>query len=307
MSVDRRDFLKKAAAAAAAAGAGPLLIGALGGEAEAATKPTVVIVRGTDPARMLKAALAYFPAVEKKCKGKRVLLKPNMSFRTPAKWGNNTNPTVAVAVAQEIKGFGARQITAIDHVLGGPSSMRVNGVQPALSKISGVQVISSDKQSGYVERAIKRGKGLTKTAICKELAAADVLINIPVAKQHMSAQISFGLKNQMGLIWDRRIFHRLDLHQSIAELATLIRADLTVIDATRVMTTGGPMGPGRVEHPKALVVGTDPVATDAVALRLAKWKGKRLSPADVKHLAHAAKLGVGVLDLGKIRVIEKRV
>ncbi len=307
--IKRREFLEQLGRAGVLSGAAALGLGGFELAALAAKKPRVVVVRGSDPVRMLKSAMRVFRSLEQQIKGKTVVLKPNMSFKNPAAWGNNTSPEVAAAVAQMCVDWGAAKITAVDHTLSrGSRSVKASGVGPALSKIKGVEVLAADKKSLYLPKTVKQGKQLKRTDIPRVVAAADVLINIPVAKQHEATKVSFGLKNLMGLIWDRRHFHQMiSLHQGIADLATLLRPQLTVIDATRSLVTNGPQGPGQVQKLHALVVSTDPVAADAVALGLTQWKRQRLAPKDVEHIAAAAKLGVGIADLSKIKIIKKRV
>ena len=62
------------------------------------------------------------------------------------------------------------------------------------------------------------------------------------------------------------MFHN-DIHQSVAELAALMRPTLTVVDATRVLMRGGPAGGsiGAVNPYGAIAAGFDPVALDAWA------------------------------------------
>lgn len=304
----RREFLNKMGQTAAVAGVGAMGFG-IGESIAHAAKTRVVVVSGTDPYRMLKSALRVFRELEAAVKGKQVVIKPNMSFKNPPTWGNNTNPEVAAAVARMCKEWGAAHIAAVDHALvGGPRALKVCGVQPALEKIGGVEVISADKKSEYVTKSVPKGKALKRTAIHKSVAKADVLINVPVAKQHSATRFGAGMKNLMGLIWDRRYFHQMiSLHQGIADLSLLIQPRLTVIDATRVMVTNGPQGPGEVQKLHKLVVGTDPVATDAVAVGLTRWKRQQLKPQDVEHLRLAAELGIGVADLSSIKVVKKRV
>jgi uncharacterized protein (DUF362 family) len=99
----------------------------------------------------------------------------------------------------------------------------------------------------------------------------------------------------------------ISLHQGIADLATVLRPGLTIIDATRVMVNNGPQGPGKVEKLDTLIVSTDPVAADAVAAGLTQWASANLAPKDIEHLQAASLLGLGVSDLTKIKIIKKRV
>lgn len=303
----RREFICKVGQGAAVAGAGALGLGLLEGEALAADA-RVVVVRGTDPRKMLMAALTVFKGLEPIVKGKKVVLKPNMSFKNPSAWGNNTSPEVAAALATLIAEAGATSIDAVDHTMGqGGQSIQTCGVGPALLKVKGCRVISAHNKGEYVKKRVVKGKQLKTVEVPQAVAAGEVLINCPVAKQHAATKVGFGLKNLMGLVWDRRHFHEeISLHQGIADLATLLRPALTVIDATRVMVNNGPQGPGKVEKLDTIIVSTDPVAADAVALALTKWNNQNLTPRDVEHIQAAALLGLGVADLSKIRVIKKR-
>ncbi len=300
----RRDFLTGAGASALLASAG-----LRPGQAWADGKSRVVVVRGKDPEKMLRAAMRVFKELQGEIKGKKVVLKPNMSFNNPDKWGNNTSPGVARAVARLCQELGAGSITAVDHTMGAKGkSIQASGVGPALQEVKGVQVISADDKEGYVKKRIPGGKQLKTALVPRALAEAQLLINVPVAKQHTATKVSLGLKNLMGLVWDRAHFHEMiNLHQGIADLALLLRPRLTVIDATRVMVSNGPQGPGKVEVLDTLLVSTDPVAADAVALGLTQWGARALSPGDVAHIQAAALLGLGNADLGKIKVVSKRV
>jgi uncharacterized protein (DUF362 family) len=305
-AVDRRVFLVRAGQGLGALGLGGILdpIEALA----ASEPPRVVVVQGTDPVKMLQAALKVFKGLEGFVKGKKVVLKPNMSFKNPAAWGNNTSPEVAAAVARACKDAGAAGIIAVDHAMGqGGQSLVSCGVAPALEKVGGIQVVSAHQRSDYTKLRIPAGKQLKAIEVPKVVTEGQVIINIPVAKQHNATKVSFGLKNLMGLVWDRAHFHEMiNLHQGIADLATVLRPALTIIDATRVMTTSGPQGPGKVEKLDTIIVSTDPVAADAVAVGLTQWASQNLTPKEIEHIQAASLLGLGVADLTKIKIIKKR-
>ena len=111
----------------------------------------------------------------------------------------------------------------------------------------------------------------------------------------------------MGAILAREPFHKdFDLHQGIADLATAVRCDLNIVDASRALVTGGPAGPGDVVYPKMIVASRNIVAADAVAVTLAKWYGKSFLPRDVKHILYAEKHGLGRADLDKIKILREK-
>ena len=308
--IDRRAFLNKTGQGLVVAGASAVGMGGLEPEAEAAGKKTrVVVVKGKDAAKMLRAAMKVFRGMGRLVKGKKVVIKPNMSFKNPSSWGNNTSPEVAAAVAEMVRAGGASSIAVVDHTMGQAGrSIKACGVGPALAGIKGVEVISAHKKSAYVKKRVPKGKQLKTTEVPKIVTAADLIINVPVAKQHTATKVSFGLKNLMGLVWNRQYFHEMiSLHQGIADLATLLKPGLTVIDATRVMTNNGPQGPGKVEKLHTLVVSTDPVAADVVALGLTKWGGQNVTLRDVEHIRMAGVMGLGQSDIKQIKIIKKRV
>lgn len=128
-------------------------------------------------------------------------------------------------------------------------------------------------------------------------------LNMPVLKAHCQAQMTAGLKNQMGLLYDggRASKHNHELHQLIADIYGFVKPDFTVIDALKVLARG-PMPAGRfVEgllHDKNVVLGgEDTVAVDAVAARVLGHE-----PREVKHVKLAAEQGLGVADLAEIDV-----
>ena len=104
-----------------------------------------------------------------------------------------------------------------------------------------------------------------------------------------------GLKNMMGLVWDRGFFHRTDLHRTIAECAAFKRPNLIIMDAVKGITTNGPMGPGTIREYNQLVLSVDPVASDAYGAELFGHK-----PSDIEYINIAAGLGVGTADWKKL-------
>ena len=96
-----------------------------------------------------------------------------------------------------------------------------------------------------------------------------------------------------------RFFHQNGLQQCIADLNTVVKTDLIVMDANRILLTNGPSGPGQTRDEKTVIAGTDPVAIDAYGTRLL---GR--NPNDIGHIRYAHELGVGEMDLNKISIKE---
>jgi uncharacterized protein (DUF362 family) len=136
----------------------------------------------------------------------------------------------------------------------------------------------------------------------REILEADSFICIPIVKDHEAATITISMKKLMGNIWNRKDYHRYGLHDCIAELNMALRPTLIVADATRVLQTRGPKGPGEVTVPNKIVAGTNPVSVDSYCTQFLTVKG--VTPDQVNHLRIASELGRGELDWDKLKIKE---
>jgi uncharacterized protein (DUF362 family) len=144
--------------------------------------------------------------------------------------------------------------------------------------------------------------------VMKEVLDSPVLINIPVAKSHSATGVSMGIKGLMGLIWDREIFHsQVNMNQALADLATVIKPQLTILDATRALTSGGPGGPGEVSRPNLIIAGIDPVAVDSYGVSVVPWYGQAFKGRQVEHLLIAYQRGLGKIDIEQSKVFKEKV
>ncbi|MBI5477372.1 MAG: DUF362 domain-containing protein [Deltaproteobacteria bacterium] len=107
------------------------------------------------------------------------------------------------------------------------------------------------------------------------------IINCSVVKHHGSAGYTGALKNWYGVIDQPQRFHQ-GLHSAsfIPEVAGLdpirTRVRLTVIEALRSQCERGPHAAREWQHtPRALMVGSDQVALDAVGARLVEEERRR--------------------------------
>jgi len=197
-------------------------------------------------------------------------------------------------------------VTVLDYVLD-PAELAFRRCG-ALDAVSGTsaRLVSPKDDVDFVPLNVAglrvHAKAGIRQSVAKEVAAADVLVFIPVIKQHDATGISGALKKAMGVIRERRAYHTAGIHECIAEISTLIRPTLVVADATRVLQSGGPKGPGDVSRPGHVLVATDPALLDSYALRYLEH-GKGLAPEKVPHIALAAKL-LGSPDLRSAKILE---
>ncbi len=147
------------------------------------------------------------------------------------------------------------------------------------------------------------------------LILTDILkynVNAPVLKDHSLAGLSGGLKNLYGAIHNPNKYHDDNCNPSAAHVADLApirdKTVLTIIDAVKVQYNGGPgYNSHYLENYGGLIIAKDPVAADAVGLKIlenlrAKYNLPDLEKAGrpAKYLKTAEQLGLGTADLDKI-------
>ncbi len=235
--------------------------------------------------------------------GNLVVVKPNMGWdRTPDQ-AANTHPLVVQAVVAQALQAGAKKVLIFDRTCNEQRRCYANsGIEKAIRELGdGRAVVEHIDQRKFVPMDIAKGKSLSKWEIYKDALDCDCYINVPVAKHHGLSRLTLGLKNAMGVIGGNRGSLHQDLGQRLADLATVVRPTLTLIDATRILLRNGPQG-GNIEDVKrmdTLIASTDPVAADAYATTLFGLK-----PDAIDSTVAAYKLGLGEMDLTRIAVLE---
>jgi uncharacterized protein (DUF362 family) len=152
----------------------------------------------------------------------------------------------------------------------------------------------------YQEYDIPNGVDIKNWECFRDALETDVLINVPIAKHHSLARLTLGGKNLLGLVSNRTGLHR-NLGQRIADLHSLFRPTLTVVDAVRILMYHGPTGGNLddVRQTNTLIASHDMVAADAYATTLFDLEGK-----DIEYIRLAADMGLGSLDLEQVKVVE---
>jgi len=302
--ISRREFLKRSYGLGVAVGLVSLLPSIESLSAEEDAKIDLAVVNG-DPQLAVNKAVELLGGISSFVRpGDRVLVKPNMSFANPPNWGSTTDPRVVRAVSLLCLGAGAKKVVIMDHTLrAAEACLKESGIKDAVSDLDKVAVVTANTERFFTDAEVPDGDALKTVAVVKQLGKSECFINLPCAKSHAATGVSFGMKNLMGLIWDRQYFHeRTDLNKAIAELATVVKPDLTILDATRALLNGGPGGPGKVKELSTIVAGTDQVAVDSYGTSLAPWYGQTFTGKQVRHIIEAYNLGLGEIDLEKLRV-----
>ena len=303
--MNRRDFLKYQAAGLLALAAGPPLPGLAGRALAQVSAPDVAVVKGR-PGPAVRAAVELLGGMGRFVKaGQKVVVKPNMSFARGPESGANTHPEVVRELVVLCREAGAGRIEVLDNPLHNPEQCLVqSGIPAAVDQVMPGICRQVREERFFLERDLPQARAMLRNAVMREVLEADVLIAAPVAKSHTGAGVSLSLKGQMGLVLNRHVMHsRYPLDQAIADLGTLIKPNLVVIDATRVLASGGPGGPGQVLTPGEVIASTDPVAADATCVAAYEWYGRQIKPRQVAHLAAAAERGLGHLDIENLTTV----
>lgn len=292
--MDRRRFLGAAAVAGTY-----LALGRAGGALAADRAPDLVAVKGGEPGAMFDRAIEACGGMRAFVKkGQKVLVKPNIGWEVPPERGANTHPELVARIVERCRAAGAAEVFVFDHSCdNGEGCYKASGIAEA-ARGAGAKVAPGDSSRYY--QAVKVDGVQLKTAMVHELLLeADVFINVPVLKHHSSTDLTIGMKNLMGVVWDRQYWHRNDLNQCIADFIGYRKPDLTVVDAYRVMKRNGPRGVsgGDVVQMKMQLLGADPVAVDAAAAKLFG-----AVPQDIGYLDLAARAGRGRLELDRLDV-----
>jgi uncharacterized protein (DUF362 family) len=296
--VVRRTFLRLSAATGIGAALGGMWSRASAAGA-AAESVDLCAVTGADAYQGTIKAIEQLGGMSRFVpKGSTVGLLINHQFRNP---GAHVTPDVAQAVAALCWEADARAVLSLKDARFTYWRRDGRGAEAArrITACSG----------NYAAVEIPQGQALKSVEIVKEFLAVDVLINVSVAKHHEGTNYACVLKNAMGALTygTCQFFHFGHgkggwygdvgfLSQCVADLNRLRKPDLAVADATTILTTNGPFGPGKLATPHAVVAGASAVSVDAYCTRFLN-----LTPPQVAMITRAAALGLGESDLGKVK------
>ena len=294
--MDRRSFLRNGLTA------GTLL--ALGRYGELFAQPQknydLVTVKGGEPDVMFDKAIEAYGGMKSFLrKGQKVVIKPNIGWDVTPDRAGTTNPKLVGRIIEHCFQAGAKDVYLFDNTCDDWKRCYTTSGIERIAKEKKATLVPGNSESYYHKITVDKGKRLKEASVHELILSSDVFINVPVLKHHSSSRLTIGMKNLMGIVWDRSYWHRNDLHQCIADCATRCKPTLNVVDAYNVLMRNGPRGVSKsdVTQMKALIVSTDIVAADAAGAKLFG-----IEPADVAHIRYAGETNVGQIDLGKLNI-----
>jgi len=266
--------------------------------------PLVSHAKGKDYYKLVARVLEPLGGIGRFVKtGENVVIKPNMAWDRNPDQAANTHPLVVKALVELCLDAGAKKVLVFDRTCNEERRCYVNsGIQEAMQTIKNnrLKFFHPDSRK-FVSVDIKRGNAVKRLEIYKDALETDTYINVPVAKHHSLSTLTLGLKNSMGVLGGNRGQMHHNLGQKLADLATVIRPKLTLIDATRILLRNGPQGGNTddVEILDTVIASADPVACDAYATTLFN-----LQPEEISSTVAAYKLGLGEMDLSRMQIIQ---
>ena len=302
--IDRRTFIRRTVQTAIAAAAGGLpVLDLLSMPAQAAQAPPLAVRKGQDIPLLVRETISALDGMENFVRqGDVVVVKPNIGWDRTVELAANTHPEVVKALVQLCLEAGAKQVRIFDRTCNDERRCYMqSGIRPAVESIRSdrVSIEYIDRRS-FKELAINGGRAFDRWEFYLPVIEADRLINVPVAKHHSISRLTLAMKNLMGVIGGNRGRLHHNIAESLSDIASVIHSDLTVVDATRILTANGPQG-GRLQDVRkldTLIASPDIVAADAYASTLFG-----LSPEQVPTVVAAARRGLGVMDLKQVRMV----
>jgi uncharacterized protein (DUF362 family) len=220
-----------------------------------------------------------------------------------------THPDAVRAVIRVLKKAGARRVYVIENCTQGNFTrlvFRVSGLEKAARQEGALPVyLDEGPQVPVFLPHLKDWVRVSAWVKEKLIYGRDeaLYLDMPKLKMHLMAQVTLGVKNQLGLVTqeDRIRDHNEKLHRKLADIFNVVRPDFTLIEGLYAFNHGHHAPEGLqdrcVEKLGVLIASDDTVSADAVGAHI-----MGVDPRSVEHLALAAGDGLGEIDLARIEI-----
>jgi uncharacterized protein (DUF362 family) len=232
-------------------------------------------------------------------RGQGVVVKPNIGWDVSPDRAANTNPDLVGAIVKDCLDAGASRVFVFDHTCDDwQRSYRNSGIEEAVRSAGG-QMIPGNFERNYRDVEIPGARRLKTAKVHEAILDNDIFINVPVLKHHASTSVTIAMKNLMGIVWDRRYWHRNDLHQCIADFCLFRKPDLNIVDGYLVMTRNGPRGTSTADVTlmKSLLISPDVVAVDAASTLIFGSQ-----PQSIGHIKIGSEMNIGQMNLERLNI-----
>jgi uncharacterized protein (DUF362 family) len=233
-------------------------------------------------------------------RGASVLIKPNMVEFDPGA-AINTDPRLVAAAVTSLRRLGARRVVVGE----APGHRRDTGY---VARASGLLDMLASVDAPFVDMNVAPATPVRTHSSYTRLGEiwipgivqeADVVISMPKMKTHHWAAVTLSLKNCFGCLpgrvygWPKNALHWQGIEPSILDIAGVVRPTYAIVDGITAMEGNGPID-GTAKHVGLLVIGDDPVATDATTATIMGF-----DPTKIAYIAEAGRF-LGQADLDRI-------
>jgi uncharacterized protein (DUF362 family) len=299
--ITRRDFIKASLGTAASLSLPHLGLSELLAQTlePAKTIPDLAVVTDGDPASLTRKAVELIGGMKRFVStGDVVVVKPNIGWDRNPEQAANTNPEVVAEVVKMCLESGAKKVRVFDRSCNAASRCYDNsGIAKAASD-AGADV-SYMVDVGFSDMKLPEAEVLKTWPLYKPALEADVLINLPIAKNHGLTYVTMGIKNLMGIMGGDRGKVHWSIEDKLADLANFVRPKLTILDAYRTLMKNGPQGGSLKDvcETKTVIAGTQIATVDAYGATLFGIKAAGLA-----HIVKSSRFGLGEIDLDKVNI-----
>jgi len=295
-------------------------------------RPVVVIIHGRDFAAMLAKGMTLLGGLRGFGPDRPVIIKPNFVFDKVSRYPATTDEQSVLAMIGLLQREGFRNLTVADR-----RGKKVKGRAGGKFEWSGLNDLAESggfKTDSLLDDEVAEAVAVRDASwsemktygVIRTIYDAGLIINMPTVKRHTHTNLTASLKNMMGVLdvpttenmhlWgdankpahDALSPEELNrrLARTLAEAASAVNPELTVIDARTVLCRNHlSFEQGDPREANRLIISGDPVAADVVAARLLKEVDESYDPGPTREtFAHAARLGLGIADPAGVVVKE---
>ena len=267
-------------------------------------KTKIGLIKSSDRSEAVDRALDLVPIQD--IKGDSVLIKPNFNTADPAP-GSTHNDTLKKLI-DNLWEAGAEKII-IGERSGPPNTRQVmqdKGIFE-LAENKGVEVINFDQldQDELIHFETEHMHWKDGFHIPRILQEVDHIVAAGCLKTHQfGGEFTMALKLAVGIIpaegtdYMNQLHSSPDMRKKIAEINLAYSPDLYLIDGVEAFVRGGPSTGKRVQS-NVTLIGTDPIAIDAVGVAILKELGSTNvimnNPVfSQEQIARAVEIGIGI-------------
>jgi len=238
----------------------------------------------------------------------RVLLKPN--FNTADPYPASTATNFLQAIIEIFKAANPKELIV------GESCTYFLNTEKVCQQIGAPKIMEQSnvtwhnfEKGKWVKVKVPNGKYFKTVSIPKLVQEVDKIILLPCLKTHRLARFTMSLKITIGMLKpiQRGPLHLSNLEPLIAEVASVIKPDLIIMDGRKCFVTQGPES-GQLEEPNILMAGNDRIALDVEALKiLQSYKAENMlgdDPWALEQIKRAVELNIGAKSEQEYEVLD---